>query len=154
VYSGLLLNTVPIIPEGLKAKYPVKVNEEGYAFAGGSGGWNTKPAIQYVPHGRRPFGPYTFTSGGSVSAIDKTAPGEGRLWFRIPEDRTTMITTLENPVAEPLALEIRVNGIAQQVHVPASATIRVETPVRGGVTPLAIVFRGDRRVVITETDFR
>ena len=27
---------------------------------------NTKPAIQYVARGRRPFGPYTFTTGGAV----------------------------------------------------------------------------------------
>jgi beta-galactosidase len=154
VYSGLLLNSVPVIPDGLKARYPVKVNAEGYALAGGSGGWNTKPAIQYVPHGRRPFGPYSFTSGGSVTATDRKAPGEGRVWLRIPDDRTTMITTLENPVSEPLELQIRVNGAVQQVRVPALQTLRVETPVRGGATPLSIGFRGDRRVVITETDFR
>lgn len=154
VYSGLLLNTVPVIPDGLKAKYPVKVNAEGDAMAGGSGGWNTKPAIQYVPHGRRPFGPYNFTSGGSVSAVDRTAPGEGHLWFRIPENRTTMITTLENPVSDTLALEIRVNGIAQQVQVPPNETIEVETPVHGGGAPLAIRFRGDRRVVLVATEFR
>ncbi|MFI5257799.1 MAG: hypothetical protein ACHQRK_11120, partial [Gemmatimonadales bacterium] len=154
VYSGLLLNTVPIIPDGLKAKYPVTIDAEGYAFAGGSGGWNTKPAIQYVPHGRRPFGPYSFTSGGSISAADRKAPGEGRLWFRIPEDRTTMITTLENPVSDTLALAISVNGAVQQLRVPPDSTIHVETPVHGGATPLALGFRGDRRVVILATEIR
>jgi hypothetical protein len=153
-YSGLLLNSEPVIPEGLKAKYLVKVSAEGYAFAGGSGGWNTKPAIQYVPHGRRPFGPYSFTAGGTVSPADAHAPGVGRVWLRIPAGRSTMITTLENPVADTLALTITVNDAMQPVLIPPYRTLRVESPVRDGATQLAITFRGDRRVIITETDFR
>jgi hypothetical protein len=143
-----------VIPEGLKAKYLVKVSAEGYAFAGGSGGWNTKPAIQYVPHGRRPFGPYSFTAGGTVSPADAHAPGVGRVWLRIPAGRSTMITTLENPVADTLALTITVNDAMQPVLIPPYRTLRVESPVRDGATQLAITFRGDRRVIITETDFR
>jgi hypothetical protein len=154
VYSGMLLNSEPVIPEGLKAKYPVKVSAEGYAFAGGSGGWNTKPAIQYVPHGRRPFGPYSFTAGGTVSPGDEHAPGVGRVWLRVPEGRSTMITTLENPVTDTLALTITVNDASQPVRIPPHQTIRVESPVRDGATRLAITFRGDRRVIITETEFR
>jgi hypothetical protein len=154
IYSGLILNTVPVVPAGLRAKYPISVDAQGYALAGGGGGWNTKPAVQYVPQGRRPFGPYSFTSGGSVAPRDRTTPGEGHLWFRIPEGRTTMITTLSNSVAEPLELDIGVNGEIQHVRIPAHTTMRAETPVHGGATPLAITFRGDRRVVILETDFR
>lgn len=154
VYSGLLLNSTPVIPDGLKARYPVTVSAEGYAFAGGSGGWNTKPAIQYVPHGRRPFGPYGFTAGGTVSPSDEHAPGVGHVSFRIPAGRSTMITTLENPVTDTLVLTIAVNDATQPVRIPPRRTIRVESPVRGGATPLAITFRGDRRVIITETDFR
>lgn len=154
VYSGLLLNSTPVIPNGLKAKYPVKVSAEGYAFAGGSGGWNTKPAIQYVPHGRRPFGPYSFTAGGTVSPVDEHAPGVGRVWLRVPSGRSSMITTLENPVADTLALTITVNDASQPVRIPPRQTIRIESPLRDGATRLAVTFRGDRRVIITETDFR
>ena len=154
VYSGLLLNSTPVIPDGLKAKYPVTVSAEGYAFAGGSGGWNTKPAIQYVPHGRRPFGPYSFTAGGTVSPSDERAPGVGHVWLRVPNGRSTMITTLENPVADTLALTITVNDAMQPIRVPPKQTIRVASPLRDGATQLAITFRGDRRVIITETEFR
>lgn len=157
IYSGLVINAVPEIPEGLRAKYPVRVTAEGWAIAGGPGGWNTKPAIQYVAHGRRPFGPYTFSSGGTVTPIERNAPGEGRLWLRIPADRTTMITTIENPADERASLEIVVDGVAQSVLVPAHETMRVETtvhPNQGAATPLAITFRGDRRVVLLETDFK
>ncbi|MEO5589367.1 MAG: glycoside hydrolase family 2 TIM barrel-domain containing protein, partial [Gemmatimonadaceae bacterium] len=94
IYSGLLLNTVPVVPADLEKKYPISVNEEGYTFAGGTSGWNTKPAIQYVPRGRRVFGPYSFSAGGSVELVDKKGKrGEGRVWVRVPSSRTRMLTT-------------------------------------------------------------
>jgi beta-galactosidase len=155
IYSGLLVHTVPIVPKALEAKYPVSIDKEGFVLAGGEGGWNTKPAVQYVARGRRPFGPYTFTSGGSVKVTGpKGAPGEGRIRLRIPEGRTTMLTTASNPAAEPLELEISVNGVAQRTRIGAGETTHIETPARGGSAPLAIVFRGDRRLVLLETDFR
>jgi hypothetical protein len=155
IYSGLLLNTVPIVPAALAEKYPVSVDAQGFVLAGGEGGWNTKPAIQYVARGRRPFGPYTFTSGGSVKVTGaKDAPGEGRIWIRIPEGRTTMLTTVDNSAAEPLEIEISVNGAAQRTRIAAGGTSQITTPVHGGAAPLAITFRGDRRLVLRETDFR
>jgi hypothetical protein len=155
IYSGLLLNTVPVVPAALKDRYPVSVDAQGFVLAGGEGGWNTKPAVQYVARGRRPFGPYTFTSGGSVKVTGaKDGPGEGRVRFRIPDGRTTMLTTVNNPTAEPLELELTVNGVVQRARIPAGETMDVSTPVRGGAAPLAIIFRGDRRLVLLETDFR
>lgn len=154
VYNGLLLNGVPIVPEGLKAKYPIRVTADGNTFAGGSGGWNSKPSIQYVAHGRRPYGPYGFSTGGTVTPVDREAPGEGRVWLRVPAGRTTMTTTIENPVDDAITLDIGVNGATQHVTIPPKQTIRVATPVRGGAAPLAITFRGDRRAVLLETDFR
>lgn len=154
IYSGLILNTVPRVPADLANVYPITVNENGFAYAGGSGGWNTKPAVQYVGKGRRPYGPYSFSYGGSV-VIPENAPrhGEGRVWLRVPASRRTMVTTVRNPVEVALKLEIAVNGLSQAAIVPPGETVRIETPVRGGNTPLAIVFRGDRRIVLLETDF-
>lgn len=155
IYSSLILNTVPIVPTDLKDRYPITVDENGFVQAGGGGGWNTKPAVQYVGKGRRPFGPYTFTSGGSVVLPRNHAPlGEGRFWLRIPANRTTMVTTVNNPVAQPLEFEIEVNGARQHSTIPPNQTTRIETGVRGGETPLSITYRGDRRTVILETDFR
>lgn len=154
IYNGLLLNTVPIVPADLADRYPITVSDDGFVYAGGSGGWNTKPGIQYVGKGRRPFGPYTFSYGGSVTLPKGALPyGEGRVWLRVPSSRRTMITTVSNPVDVALTLEVGVNGAMQRVSVPPRQTIRVETPVRGGAAPLAIIFRGDRRVVLLETDF-
>jgi hypothetical protein len=113
------------------------------------------PIVQYLARGRRPFDPYTFPSGGSVKVTGpKGAPGEGRIRLRIPEGRTTMLTTASNPAAEPLELEISVNGVAQRTRIGAGETTHIETPARGGSAPLAIVFRGNRRLVLLETDVR
>lgn len=155
IHSGLILNTVPAVPADLAERYPITVNENGFVYAGGSGGWNTKPAVQYFGKGRRPFGPYAFSYGGSVVFPDSVAPyGEGRVWLRVPSSRRAMTTVVNNPVNVTLDFEIMVNGTRQSVKLPPNQTLRLETPVRGGDTPLAIVFRGDRRAVLLETDFQ
>ena len=38
IYSGLLLNTEPIVPDALKAKFPLSVDAQGFWFAGGTSG--------------------------------------------------------------------------------------------------------------------
>lgn len=155
IYDGLLLNTVPLVPEGLRATYPLRIDDEGFHFAGGSGGWNSKPAIQYVGKGRRPFGPYEFSLGGSVRLPKDHAPeGEGTVWVRTPAERTTMVTTVWNPVAEPLELEIEVDGVKQRERIPPRATINLETALRRSAQARAITYRGDRRLVLLETAFR
>jgi hypothetical protein len=154
IYSGLVLHTVPVVPEGLRARYPVRMDAEGFVQAGGAGGWNTKPAIQYVPAGRRPFGPYEFTLGGAVHLPPEHGPaGEGRFWVRVPGDRTRMLTTVTNPADEPLALEIVVGDSAQLETIPAGATVELASPLPGGGT-LGITYRGDRRLVLRRTEFR
>ncbi|MBA3673131.1 MAG: glycosyl hydrolase family 2, partial [Gemmatimonadaceae bacterium] len=153
IYSGLIVHTVPTVPADLTAKYPVTMSSEGFAYGGGSGGWNTKPAIQYVARGRRPFGPYKFTSGGSVKTLQAGA-GEGRVWLRVPASRTEMQTVVANATHEPLVLEITVNGVTQNSAIAADGSTTVTTPVRGGDVPLALTYRGDRRLVLLSTDFR
>jgi hypothetical protein len=154
IYNGLIVNTVPTVPAELQKKYPVSVDSEGFVLAGGHGGWNTKPAIQYVARGRRPFGPYTFTSGGSVTTGKNAGAGEGRVWIRIPDGRTMMVTTIENPVGTPLELDLTLDGRAQRVRVAGHSTATVETPVTSSAAPHAIGFKGDRRLVILTTEFR
>jgi len=65
-----------------------------------------------------------------------------------------MLTTVSNPVKEDLPLEIEVNGARQAFTIPPGDSTQVRTAVRGGALPLQIVFRGDRRLVLLETDFR
>ena len=154
VHSGLLLNTVPVVPKEIAEEAPVHVDSLGFWFAGSAGGWNTRPAIQYVARGRRAFGPYDFTTGGSVHVATGAGPagGEGRVWLRAPEGTRAMTTTIENPTAEALEMEVGVNGAATRCAVPARGTARCESPVPN--EPLALTFRGDRRLVLLETSFR
>ena len=161
IHSGLLLHTLPRVPAELASKYPIRIDEEGFVFAGGSGGWNTKPAIQYYGRGRRVFGPYTFSTGGSVRLPSNPPPhGEGRVWMSVPASRTAMITTIENPVGETLQMHISVNGVGATHPVPPHTTLLVRSSLgtqsasRGDRQSVAVEFRGDRRLVLTETDFR
>jgi hypothetical protein len=153
VYNGLLLNAVPRIPEGLREKYPVRVSAEGWQLAGGAGGWNTKPSIQYVPRGRRPFGPYGFTSGGSERVQgDPAAPGTGRFWARLPAGRTRMVTTVWNPADLPLDLVVGVDGADHRFSIPAGATLPLASPLDGSAE-VAVTYQGDRRLVLLRTEF-
>lgn len=155
IYSGLVLHTVPVVPEGLKAGNPVRTDEQGFVFAGSGGGWNTRPAIQYVGRGRRPFGPYEFSLGGAVRLPKEHGPeGEGVFWARVPPGRRVMLTTVSNPAPKALELEIEVNGARQRHSVGAGTTARVETALPAGATTLGVAYRGDRRLVLWETDFQ
>jgi hypothetical protein len=153
IYSGLIVNTEPIVPADLKDTYKITVNEQGFWFAGGTSGWNTKPAIQYEAKGRRPFGPYSFSSGGSVQP-DKSSGniGEGHVWLRVPAAKTRMLTTVQNPSAESLSLDITVNSTTQKVSIPANQSVTAESTIRG--CELALGFRGDRRLVLLTTEFK
>jgi len=153
-YSGLIVNTVPVMPKGLQSKYPVTIDTVGFQFAGGRGGWNSKPAIQYVASGRRPFGPYQLDLFGSPKLPkDRAALGTGHLWLRVPERTRDMRTAIENPTDAPLPFELTTNGTTQRVQVPAHATQRIETPLHDS-TDLSITIRGDRRLILRETAFQ
>jgi hypothetical protein len=107
-----------------------------------------------VARGRRVFGPYDFTTGGSVQLAKGAGPGggAGRVWLVPPEGARAMTTTIENPTAQALEMEVGVNGATTRCTVPAHATARVESQVPNAA-PLAITFRGDRRLVLLETSF-
>ena len=154
VTSGLVVHTVPVVPAGLADKYPLRIDDEGYVYAGGEGGWNSKPAVQYVARGRRPFGPYTFTSGGSQQLADDAGPeGEGSFWGRLPAGRTRMVTAVENTTDQPLALDVVVNGQSHPATIPARSTHTVETPLDGTGGAVGVTYRGDRRLVLLSTRF-
>jgi hypothetical protein len=156
VYNGLLVNGVPRIPADLRASNPIRIDSiEGWQIAGGAGGWNTKPSIQYVAHGRRPFGPYGFTAGGSERLTDDAGPrGTGTVWLRVPAGTATMSTQVWNPAQRALQIQITVNGIARSYTIPAGQTVDLDTRLPGAATDLALTFQGDRRLVLLRTAFR
>jgi beta-galactosidase len=154
VYSGLLLNTEPLVPPAMAADHRITVNEEGFHLAGGRGGWNSNPSIQYVARGRRPFGPYGYTLGGTVQPEKGTTTGKGEVAFRIPEGRHAIRTTVENPADSALAMTVTLNGTPVQATIAAHSSAVIENAIPAGVTSIVLGFSGDRRLVLRETDFQ
>jgi len=154
IYDGLIVNTVPMVPKGLDARYPVTIDSVGFHFAGGRGGWNSRPAIEYVARGRRAFGPYHFDLFGSPRLPEhRDALGTGRFWLRVPAGTRDLTNTIVNPTNEPLPAEVTVNGTTQRVEVPAGATRRIAAALHGA-TDVAVTVRADRRLVLRETTFQ
>lgn len=152
--NGLMLNTVPIIPKGQEElpKYKVQVDEYGYQYAGSYGGWNSKPGVQYVAHGRRPMAPFRFSRGGSP-VIDKASTiGEGYFYLALPGKTKTMITVLENPVDEPLNISLSVaEGEWKDYVIRPKQQLSIKTDISRLKDNMKVALRGDRRTILLKT---
>lgn len=153
IYNGLILNSIPVVPRGLEGKFPVRISTYGFHTAGSGSGWNTRPDIQYVPCGRRVFGPYQFRATGSlILPRSPREPGEARVWFRVPQGRATILTKVWNPTDEAVELSISVNGSEQRRTFAPHSTAEIANRLVGGRDgAVAMFFRGDRRLVLLET---
>ncbi|TZF81006.1 glycosyl hydrolase family 2 [Pedobacter sp. BS3] len=154
-YSGFLVNSTPRIPAyNDLPKQEIVVTKEGYQFAGGRrSGFNTRPGIQYVANGRRPWGPYAQTFGGQPKLIDSSTTGTAKFWCRIPQGFNTMSSVVWNPAKEPLSIHIKVNDLPEKVQViNAGGRISVDCPVNA--TNVNVTYAGDRRLVVLETAFK
>ena len=153
--NGLILNTVPIVPTDQMERWPLKVDVRGYNYVGSYGGWNSRPGIQYVGNGRRPFAPYNFSLGGNdLVKPAEEACGSGYFAARVPEDRTTMATLLANPSYESLEISISINGGKKQTYTLSAGEQKlVEMPLPKE-RQLRIDFEGSRRCVILMTEFK
>jgi hypothetical protein len=85
--------------------------------AGSYGGWNTKPGIQYVPNGRRPVAPFSYSRGGSPVIDEKSREGEGFFYASIPASKKFMHTLFENVANEPLPISITINDRKKENYV-------------------------------------
>jgi len=153
INSGLLLNSRPrILGTAIKG---ITVTKEGHEFAGGErSGFNTRPGIQYVPYGRRPWGPYVFRGFGDVPAPvnEHDSIGEGVFYCAVPAGRTHATTLVWNPADVPLALDIEVNDKQATRIIQPDERASIEVPVTA--THIAMRFRGDKRLVLLQTDFQ
>jgi hypothetical protein len=152
LYSGFLVNSTPRVPKDYLGK-GIVVTKEGYQLAGGArSGFNTRPGIQYVANGRRPFGPFAQSFGGQPIPEANTTEGIGKFWCRIPEGQNTATSVVWNPGTEALMIKIKVNDLQEVTKaIPAGERVAVETPVNG--SDVNMTYTGDRRLVILETAF-
>ena len=152
--NGLMVNTVPIIPKGQEkdTKYKLKIDEYGYQYAGAYGGWNSKPGVQYVPYGRRPMAPFTFSRGGSPLIEKSSVTGEGYFYITLPEKKNIMITVLENPVDEPIRISFSVNNEAGKEYVILpKQQLSIETDISHIKNAMKVSLKGDRRTILLKT---
>jgi len=153
IYSGFLVNSTPRLPASFTGG--VVVTKEGYQLAGGKrSGFNTRPGIQYVANGRRPFGPFTQSFGGQPRFTDtKSAIGFGKFWCRIPEGHNTVQSLVWNPGKEPVEIKIKVNNLPEVIRtIKAGERVTIDCPVNS--SNVGMSYEGDRRLVILETAFR
>lgn len=152
VNSGLILNSKPKLTDDF-SNLKVQVTKEGYEIAGSGGGWNTRPGLQYVHYGRRPFGPYSLRGFGNVPEPDnaQTNIGEGTFWCRIPAGKLYAATLIWNPSGEDLPITIRINNKPVSKTIKGGETAEIDCPVNS--TNVEMSFSGDRRLVLLQTVF-
>jgi hypothetical protein len=152
LYNGFLVNSTPRVGADYLGK-GIVVTKDGYQLAGGLvSGFNTRPGIQYVANGRRPFGPFAQSSGGQPIPDRSTTEGFGKFWCRIPEGQNKATSVVWNPSKEPLTIKIKVNNqseISRMIN--AGEKVAIETPVDS--SNVGIVYTGDRRLVVLQTAF-
>ena len=153
VNSGLMVHSVPKVPDNSRSK--ITVTEIGDRFLGAPGGFNTRPGVQYLAHGRRMFGPYILRGFGNVP--EPVSPnnnvGEGYFWCRVPAGKTICSTLVWNQADEPLKVEVEINtNYKAEKLIPANAKATVDCSFSG--TELKVFYKGDRRLVLLETNFK
>lgn len=152
INSGLLLNSKPRRPENNTSK--IRLTKQGDMFLGASGGFNTRPGVQYVHYGRRMFGPYSLRGFGNIPEPDaeNNNIGEGYFWCNIPEGKNTVSTIVWNPSDENLSIKIKVNNKEVNKQINAGDKATVEVPVNAST--IKMNFTGDRRLVLLQTSFK
>lgn len=153
--NGLIINTVPVSPVNRKEEYTLKVDDLGYHYTVSYGGWNTRPGVQYMIRGRRPFAPYGYSPGGSylVEKADE-AEGSGHFLARVEAGKSQMLTSVENPTGRTIAFSIRINAGKTENYRLEPHVKTVFTSSLPKERELKVTFRGDRSAVILTTDFK
>ncbi|MCX6326834.1 MAG: glycosyl hydrolase family 2 [Bacteroidia bacterium] len=155
IYSGLMLNSKPAL-FGSYENLPLVLLRDGHLFGERGGGWNNAAGKEYVPYGRRMFGPYFHRDFGGVPFPLDTATriGEGTFWCKVPDGTSVMETLAWNPAKENLPISIKINDeeLISATVGPGEYKV-LQTTVKSNQTNLKVSLRGDRRLVILQTSF-
>jgi len=143
--TGLVINAVWMKPPTDPNATPLPDN---------TGAWNTDPGNQFVPKGRRPIGPFGYSTATSLRE-PKDPIGHGTFYARLPKGRTTMVTTVRNGGTSPATLHVEINGSASGSPAPVAPgeTVTVRSPLPGGATDVAVKYAGEKTLVLEETAF-
>lgn len=155
IYNGLMVNSRPAL-FGSYEKLPLLLEKDGSLFAGKRWGWNTEPGKQYVPYGRRIFGPYIHLGfGGVPTPVDPDSrTGKAFFWCKVPKQTMNMKTFIWNPANESLGIKIGINSRTVSEEMVGAGEFRwINSEVPKFSTTLKIELEGDRRLVILETAF-
>ena len=145
---GLIVNADWVAPPTNPSARPLNQAE---------GAWNTRPGDPFVPNGRRPFGPFGYTTAAGVRDLNTASKtGSGIFWARIPPGRKTIVTRVRNPAGRNAAsLTVEVNG--QRTGEPATIapgeTALLRTSLPADTINVSIRYTGDKALVLLETAF-
>jgi hypothetical protein len=126
-------------------------------LAPNTGSWNMDPGSQFSPHGRNPFGPYSYSTASSLRDLNRESDtGTGIVWLSLPPGRREMITKVNNPGKKPSHLTVTLNQLpaATPATVAPGQTIEVRSPLPENSTNVAVRFLGDKNLVLLETRFQ
>ncbi len=148
--NGLIVHAEWVVPPTNPGATPLSEEE---------GAWNTRPGDQFVPAGRRPFGPFGYSTAAGVRDLDPTSrTGSGIFWARIPAGKKTVVTRVKNPTKQAGTLAVEINGkrVAGPAGIPGGKIVRLESNLPAGtteLTDLSVRYTGDKGLVLLETAF-
>ncbi len=110
----------------------------------------------YVPQGRRPFGPFSYDRLGYVRDLrPDSKTGRGVFWARVPQGRQTMLTTVVNPTQETAELRIGINDSAPSTtRIPPQETVTIESRIPRSATTWRVQYEGNKCLILLQTAFR
>lgn len=155
VYNGLMINSKPAL-YGSYENSPLLLKKDGHLFAEKGGGWNNAAGKQYVPYGRRLFGPYYHKDfGGVPEPFDAEGlTGEGFFWCRVPQGTRLMTTIIWNPSQNALPVQIKINEVLiSDIKVQPGEYKSIESRIPENATELKVGLQGDRSLVLLQTNF-
>jgi beta-galactosidase len=145
--NGLIVNAEWLAPPTNPSERPLPPN---------TGSWNMDPGSQFVPRGRNPFGPYSYSTGSSLRDLNPgSAVGSGAFWASLPPGRKTVLTKVKNPATSPGQLTITINGntATGPATIAPGQTVNLRSPLPGGATDFSVRYTGAKTLVLLETSF-
>lgn len=136
---------------------PPPLDKNAKPLKDNTGAWNVLPGDQFIPIGRRPWGPWEYNNNTAPRDLDpKSKTGEGFFYATLASPRKAMLTKLQNTGDGAAKIDIEVNGTTQSATIEAGKTITIRNPVKlkAGSRDVEVRIKGDKDLVMLETAFQ